>query len=49
VLDLDPFNSGFGLGFEDFEWNPSFLVELSDSIPGDLVSLRFQVLGHSIH
>jgi hypothetical protein len=25
VLDLD---SIFGLGFEDFGWNPSFLVEL---------------------
>jgi hypothetical protein len=27
VLDLDPSNSGFGLGFEDFGWNPSVLVE----------------------
>jgi hypothetical protein len=29
MLDLDPSNSGFGLGFEDFGWTPSFLVELS--------------------
>jgi hypothetical protein len=28
VLDLDPSNSGFGLGFDNFGWNPSFLVEL---------------------
>jgi hypothetical protein len=28
VADLDPSNSGFGLGFEDFGWNPTFLVEL---------------------
>jgi hypothetical protein len=49
VLDLDPTNSAFGLGFEDFRWNPSFLVELScDLIPGDLVGLKAQVLGHSI-
>jgi hypothetical protein len=49
VLDLDPSNSGFGLGFEDFGWNPSFLVELGcDSIPSDLLRLRSQVLGYSI-
>jgi hypothetical protein len=46
VLDLDPSNSGFVLGFEDFGWNPSFLVELGcDSIPGNLVCLTPQVLG----
>jgi hypothetical protein len=28
VLDLDPSNSGFGLGFEDFGWFHSFFVEL---------------------
>jgi hypothetical protein len=28
ALDLGPSNSRFGLGFEDFEWNPSFLVEI---------------------
>jgi hypothetical protein len=34
---------------EGFDWNPSFLVELGcESIPGDLVRLRAQVLVHSI-
>jgi hypothetical protein len=49
VLDHDPSNSEFGIGLKDFGWNPSFLVELGcDSIPGDLVRLRSQVLGHNI-
>jgi hypothetical protein len=49
VLDLDPSNSGFGLGFVDFGWNPNFLAELGgDSIPGVVVRLRTQVLGYSI-
>jgi hypothetical protein len=49
VLDLDPSNSGFGLGFEDFGWNLSLLVELDcDSIPGVLFRLRSQVLGYGI-
>jgi hypothetical protein len=46
VLDLDTSNSELALRFEDFSWNPSFLVELGcDSIPGNLVCLRSQVWG----
>jgi hypothetical protein len=49
VLDLDSSNAGFGLRFEDFSWNPSFVLELGSlSIPDDLVCLRPQVFGHSI-
>jgi hypothetical protein len=49
VLDLDPSNSGFCLHFEDFAWNPGFLVELGLlSITSDLVCLRLQVFGYSI-
>jgi hypothetical protein len=46
VLGLDPSNSGLVLGFENFGWNPSFLVKLScDLIPGDLVHLRCKFWG----
>jgi hypothetical protein len=49
VLDHDPSISGFGLRLKNFDWNPSFLVDLGcDSIPGDLVCLWSQDLGHSI-
>jgi hypothetical protein len=49
MLDLDPSNSEFDLGFEDFGWNPRFFVELGcDSIPDDLVGSRPHVLGYSI-
>jgi hypothetical protein len=40
VLDLDPPKSEFGPRLKDFGWN--------NSIPGVLVRLRTQVLGHSI-
>jgi hypothetical protein len=49
VLDLDPSNSRFDLRFQDFGWNPGFLVELGLwSIPSVLIGLRLQVFGYSI-
>jgi hypothetical protein len=49
VLDHDTSISGFGLRLKDFSWNTSFLVEVHcNSISGDLVRLRTQVLGYSI-
>jgi hypothetical protein len=41
VLDLDPSNSGFRFQFEDFGWNPSFVLELGRIlIPLVYVDLR---------
>jgi hypothetical protein len=49
VLDHDLPNSEFGLRFEDYSWNRSFLCELGrTSIPGNLVGLRALVFVHSI-
>jgi hypothetical protein len=49
VLDLDPPKFRIRTPIEGFWLDPRFLVELGfDLIPGDLVRLRTQVLGHSI-
>jgi hypothetical protein len=50
VYVVESSNSGIGLRFVSFGWNPSFLVKLSRiSIPLILVELRLQIRRYNIY